>query len=147
LHHSAEDHLLSSKEFAKVNPITNLEVIMQYSLQGSIAIVTGASRKIGIGAAIARALAEIGADLFITYYRPYDATMPWGSAAQEAEALLDDLRAMGIRAAGMELDLAQPAAASQLFDSVEKLLGPADILINNATNSAHSNIIPRTLTA
>ena len=113
---------------------------MQYSLHGSIAIVTGASRKIGIGAAIARALAEIGADLFITYYRPYDATMPWGSAVQEAEALIDELRTMGVRAAGMELDLAQPDAASQLFDSVEKLLGPADILVNNATNSERDGV-------
>lgn len=113
---------------------------MQYSLHGSIAIVTGASRKIGIGAAIARALAEIGADLFITYYRPYDATMPWGSTAQEAEALIDELRTMGVRAAGMELDLAQPDAAALLFDSVEKLLGPADILVNNATNSERDGV-------
>lgn len=113
---------------------------MQYSLHGSIAIVTGASRKIGIGAAIARALAEIGVDLFITYYRPYDATMPWGSAAQEAEALIDELRTMGVRAAGMELDLAQPDAAPLLFDSVEKLLGPADILVNNATNSERDGV-------
>ena len=48
-----------------------------------IALVTGVSRKIGIGAAIALALAESGWDVAITYWRPYDATMPWGSEPQE----------------------------------------------------------------
>ena len=37
-----------------------------------IALVTGASRKVGIGAAIACRLASLDMDVFITYYRPYD---------------------------------------------------------------------------
>ncbi|MGZ6505378.1 MAG: hypothetical protein ACXVDG_10245, partial [Tumebacillaceae bacterium] len=41
-------------------------------LTGRLAIVTGASREVGIGAAICRALAAEGADLFVTYWAPYD---------------------------------------------------------------------------
>lgn len=116
---------------------------MQYQknmLAGKTAVVTGASRKIGIGAAIARALAEVGANVFITYYRPYDAAMPWGSQANEAEQLLAELQGMGIQAAGMELDLGDPAAPSVLFEAVEGTTGPADILVNNATYSVRDGV-------
>jgi 3-oxoacyl-[acyl-carrier protein] reductase len=109
-------------------------------LRGKCAIVTGASRRIGIGAAVARALAEAGTDLFITYYRPYDAEQPWGSAADEAEALLAELRALGVQAAGLELDLGEPEAAPQLFDAVARAIGQPHILVNNATNSERDGV-------
>ena len=47
-------------------------------MEKAVALVTGVSRKIGIGAAIARALALAGMNVFTTFYRPYDATMAWG---------------------------------------------------------------------
>lgn len=53
-----------------------------------VALVTGVSRKIGIGAAIALALAESHWDVATTFWRPYDATMPWGSASTEAQAIV-----------------------------------------------------------
>ena len=62
------------------------------SKERPIALVTGASRTIGIGAAIAVALAESGWDVTITYWRPYDATMPWGSRSGEADAVLDQVQ-------------------------------------------------------
>ncbi len=109
-------------------------------LTGKIAIVTGASRKAGIGAAISRALAGAGAWVFITYYRPYDATMPWGSNGDDTEALLAELRTLSIRAAGMELDLTQIDAPVTLFDRVEAELGQASILVNNAAYSQRDGI-------
>lgn len=105
-----------------------------------VAVVTGASRAIGIGAAIARALAAAGHDIFITYYRPYDATMPWGEDPDAPAALLAELRSLGVRAAGLEVDLSDPGAPSRLFDAVEAALGPASILVNNATYSTNGNI-------
>lgn len=111
-----------------------------YSLNNKIALVTGTSRKIGIGAAIARELARGGADIFISYYRAYDASMLWGSNPVEAEALLVELQEMGVRAAGLELDLANPDAPKQLFDQAEAELGAVDILVNNATHSERDGI-------
>lgn len=48
-------------------------------LHGRIAIVTGASRRRGIGAAICRALAANGADIFFTHWSAFDRTLPWGA--------------------------------------------------------------------
>jgi len=50
-----------------------------HNLRGRVALVTGASRSRGIGAAICRELAIAGADVFFSYWRPYDRTMPWGA--------------------------------------------------------------------
>jgi 3-oxoacyl-[acyl-carrier protein] reductase len=99
-----------------------------------VAIVTGVSRRIGIGAAIARALAEAGTTVFTTYYRPYDAGMVWGSKDSEAESILDELREMGVQASGVEADLADPAVPAWLIEQVRQTFGPIDILVNNATH-------------
>ena len=112
----------------------------QYSLNHKTAIVTGASRKIGIGAAIARELARAGASVFTTFYRPYDSAMFQGSNTGEAEALIAELRAMGVEAEGLELDLGDPDTPGRLFDQVERSLGPVDILVNNATHSERDGI-------
>ena len=47
--------------------------------QPRIALVTGASRRIGIGAAICQALAAQGIDVAFTYWHPYDQQMDWGA--------------------------------------------------------------------
>lgn len=109
-------------------------------LTGKTAVVTGASRKIGIGTATARALAEVGCDIFITYFRPYDAEMPWGSQPDEPEQLLRELRELGVKAAGLELDLSDPDAPVFLFDTAVAELGAVDILVNNATYSVTGGI-------
>jgi 3-oxoacyl-[acyl-carrier protein] reductase len=105
-----------------------------------VAIVTGASRQAGIGAAIARGLAEQGVHVCTTFYRAYDATMPWGSQAAEADEIVADLRRREVRAVGVELDLAQPDAPAHLFDQVEAALGPVAILVNNAAVSEQGDI-------
>lgn len=107
----------------------------EVKLKGKIALVTGASRKIGIGAAMARAFAAAGADVFVTYYRPYDAEMPWGSQDDEAEALIAELRSYEVRADGLELDLTAAGAPKRLFKQANEKLGTVDILVNNATYS------------
>jgi 3-oxoacyl-[acyl-carrier protein] reductase len=105
-----------------------------------VAIVTGVSRRIGIGAAIAKALAEAGTTIFSTYYRPYDASMFWGSKDSEAESILAELREMGIEADGTEADLSDPAVPARLIEQARDRFGHIDILINNATHDEESNL-------
>lgn len=107
---------------------------------GKVAVVTGASRKIGIGAAIARQLARAGADVFITTYHAYDDSQPWGSNVTESEALLVELRASGVQAYCLDLDLTMLDAPARVFDHAEEVLGPVDILVNNATYSVNDGI-------
>ena len=52
-----------------------------------LALVTGASRRKGIGAAIALELARGGWDVATTFWRAYDQTMPWGSDPADADWL------------------------------------------------------------
>ena len=110
------------------------------SLSGKTALITGVSRRAGIGAGIVTALAEAGADIFTTWWRPYDVTMEWGSQDEEAEGILADARLLGVRAAGVEADLSDPTAVPHIFDAAEAALGPISILVNNATHSTHTPI-------
>jgi 3-oxoacyl-[acyl-carrier protein] reductase len=109
------------------------------SLQGQTAIVTGASRRHGIGAAICRCLAAAGANVFFTTWRPYDEALCGSYDEKMPQDLLVELRGNGIRSESLEIDLADPKAVSYLLDLVESRFGAAQILINNAcycTNDA-----------
>ena len=103
-------------------------------LAGSVAIVTGASRRGGIGAATCRVLAVAGADIFFTAWQPSDRAQgladPDGPAALQAE-----LRALGRRAEWMEADLSRPETAEAVLRAASEHLGPPTILVNNAAHS------------
>jgi 3-oxoacyl-[acyl-carrier protein] reductase len=104
-------------------------------LTGRVAIVTGASRRRGIGAAICRALASHGADILFTHWRPYDRGAGVGEDADGPAALERELRALGPRAVALEVDLSQPDAHLRVLDAAAERLGPPTILVNNAAHS------------
>lgn len=112
----------------------------QQLLSGKTALITGASRAIGIGAAIARELAQAGANIFFTTYQPYDAAMPWGSNAQDAQKLQHELSLLGSHCAFKELDLVDYESFPAFFDHVEQEIGPVHILVNNATYSVNGDL-------
>ena len=117
----------------------NEEVLFLKRLQGRIAIVTGASRRIGIGAATCRALAAEGADLLFTHWRSYDRTIHQGSRDEEVDELLQELRGMGVRAVGYEADLSDAGAARRVMDAAFEQLGMPSVLVNNAAYSTNDN--------
>jgi 3-oxoacyl-[acyl-carrier protein] reductase len=93
---------------------------MPLDLTGRVALVTGASR--GIGAAIALALADAGADVAVNYRE----------RVAEAENVAAAITAMGRRAITVAADVSGGEAVAAMVGSVEQKLGAPDILVNNA---------------
>lgn len=89
-------------------------------LTNKVALVTGASR--GIGAAIAKRLAEDGASVAITYSRGADA----------AAHVVDDIEAKGGMAFAIQADATDAAAVRSAVNEVVSTYGQLDILVNNA---------------
>ncbi len=98
-----------------------------------LAIVTGASRRRGIGAAVCRALAQAGIDIFFTHWSPYDRHMPWGAEEDEPDHLQRQVRALGVRCEHLMIDLGTADAPQRIMQAAQAQLGPVSILINNAT--------------
>jgi 3-oxoacyl-[acyl-carrier protein] reductase len=92
---------------------------MELGLQGKVALVTGSSR--GIGRGIALAFADEGCDLLLT-----------GREAGALEEVATAIRGKGRRAAVCALDLREPAAPVTLVEAVRRELGHLDILVSNA---------------
>lgn len=110
------------------------------NLQGRLAIVTGASRSVGIGAAICRALAAEGADLLITYWAQYDKDVSkLQKQAEEPFLLQQEIEAMGVRCVLQEVDLAQPNAYLDVLAGAEQM-GTPMILVNNACYSEQDGL-------
>ncbi len=103
-------------------------------LNRRLAIVTGASRRRGIGAAICLALAQAGMDILFTHWSPYDSRMPWGAEEDEPAHLQRQIQALGVRCEHLQIDLATIDAPQHIMDAVQTRLGPASILVNNATH-------------
>ena len=106
------------------------------SLTGRTAVVTGVSRRRGIGFAIASRLARMGASLFVQHWSPHDEPQPWG--ADDVSVVVGELRELltpGARLADVSLDLAAPDAGEQLIASACEQLGHLDILVANHARS------------
>lgn len=101
-------------------------------LAGRTAVVTGVSRRQGIGFAVASRLAAMGASLFLQHYSPHDAEQPWGADnVDEVVALLRERLVSGARLEHMSLDLAEPGAGEVLIAKASATLGHLDVLIAN----------------
>ncbi len=85
-------------------------------LAGRVALVTGVSRDIGIGAAVAARLDRLGATVFATGWPPHDAQMPWGE------------RSSGLPFPVLRHDLEDAATPAALIDEVWEANGRLDIV-------------------
>jgi 3-oxoacyl-[acyl-carrier protein] reductase len=107
-------------------------------LRGRVALVTGVSRREGIGFAVARRLAARGAELLVQGFAPYDRAMPWGADADQA-GLLSELRRVpsgrGTRVEHVEADFADPEAPGRVVGAAVAAFGHVDVLVANHTYS------------
>jgi 3-oxoacyl-[acyl-carrier protein] reductase len=118
-------------------------------LQSKVVLVTGANNPYGIGAAVARAFAAQGAKIFLHYYQQSgelaEAAGTGASASPSAsfyfaqqhksvEEVLAALRRMGAEAQARHGDLSDAGMIAPLFDEAERLLGPVEVLVNNAAH-------------
>ena len=100
-----------------------------------IALVTGASRLKGIGAATCLALAEAGYNLFFTYWTEYDKELNLVSGEEDPETLQSLIQEKGVICHKLEWDLSNAENISELLRHVERVIGYPDILVNNACYS------------
>jgi 3-oxoacyl-[acyl-carrier protein] reductase len=89
-------------------------------LRGKVAVVTGASK--GIGAGIAKALAEEGAAVVVNY----------ASSREGADKVVAEITAKGGKAVAVGGDVSKAADVKALFEATQKAFGRLDVLVNNA---------------
>jgi 3-oxoacyl-[acyl-carrier protein] reductase len=104
------------------------------SLEGKIAFVTGASRPLGNGKAIALALARMGADVAVSGW----------SHIEGAQAVADEIKSMGRRAVALKMDASNYEDVQRGFATIKKELGPVSIMVNNAALMNHNVTIAKT---
>ncbi len=108
-------------------------------LQGRVALVTGVSRRAGIGYAVARRFAAYGASLFLHHHIPHDQEQPWGADPGGIDALLADVRAaLADPVSRVEHgggDLAEHGEPEQLVAAAKAALGHVDVLVCNHARS------------
>lgn len=106
-------------------------------LLGRSALVTGVSRREGIGYAVARRLAAYGASVFCHHFAPHDAEQPWGG--DDTGAVLEGVRSAcsdpRARVEGLEADLAGADAPREVFGAARSALGRVDVLVCNHARS------------
>lgn len=93
---------------------------MQIDLTGRLALVTGGSGQ--LGRVMCQTLARCGADVVVHYHKN----------AQEAQRVVDTIRALGRRSMAVQADVTLAPEVQSMKHSIEAELGPVDIIVNNA---------------
>jgi len=104
-------------------------------LAGRGALVTGVSRRAGIGFAIAARLQELGADIVVQGFDPHDAGQPWGADPAGTQGLAAELGVPAIAS-----DFRDPEAPAACVTEATAALGHLDILIANHAMSCDQDL-------
>ena len=116
-----------------------------------MALVTGVSRRVGIGMAVARRLAGLGADLFVTSWTAHDREQPWGADPGGMDAVLAELATAAASSAGsagpaagrvehLAADFLDPDAPAQVMAAAVESFGHVDVLVCNHARSSEGGL-------
>lgn len=97
------------------------------SLEGRVALITGAGR--GLGAGLARELSSRGASIVLNYAR----------SAKAALTVVADIEGAGGSAVAVQADISKTSEVTKLFDAAMAHFGRLDIVINNAGMESFAN--------
>ena len=126
-------------------------------LKGKVVLITGANNPHGIGAGVARAFAAQGSRVFLHYFRQQDAgathegvdeagtpglSFYQTQLAKSADEVVAKIHELGAEAHAWEGDLSDANTVPQLFEQAERLLGPVNILVNNAAYWEADTFVP-----
>ena len=106
-------------------------------LAGRTVLVTGVSRRVGIGHAIACRAADYGASIVAHHYRPHDVSQPWG--ADDVEAVMASIRSHLLGPAQLidvPADLAAPGGPARVVEQAVAAAGHLDALVCNQAMSS-----------
>ncbi len=126
-------------------------------LKGKVVLITGANNPHGIGAGVARAFAAQGCRVFLHYFRQKDAAATReeideagkpglsfyrAQLAKSADEVVAEIHGIGAEAFAWEGDLSDASTIPQMFEQTERLVGPVEILVNNAAYWEADTFVP-----
>jgi len=108
--------------------------LSMYNLRDKVAIVTGAGRKGGIGAAIALRLARAGAHVVVGDICAPPSDLPHAGSGQweELAAIAEEIESLGVRGLPLRVDVTDADSVQAMIAQTKEILGRLDILVNNA---------------
>jgi NAD(P)-dependent dehydrogenase (short-subunit alcohol dehydrogenase family) len=107
---------------------------MGYDLRDRVAMVTGAGRRGGIGAAVALRLAQDGTDVVVGDICASPTDLPHAGSGQwdELAAIAAEIEGLGVRSLPLRVDVADAASVQAMVAQTKEAFGRLDILVNNA---------------
>lgn len=109
-------------------------------LEGRVALVTGVSRRAGIGFAVAQRMLDAGASVYCQSWSPHDEEQAWGADPLGATGVIAALEAPEGRIAHQVAELAQAPNAGILVNRAVERFGHVDILIANHARSSRQSL-------
>jgi 3-oxoacyl-[acyl-carrier protein] reductase len=110
------------------------------SLKSKGALITGVSRRNGIGFGIAKRLASSGADLLLHSFSPYDRAMDNVGVVSDPKELIEELKEYGTNIGHIEADFLDPKSPANVIHRAVKSLSRVNILILNHTHDTLKNL-------